>query len=250
MLAFHDTGVGHPIVWIHGFPHASAIFEPQTAIGGFRHIRVDLPGFGASPPPGGDLTMSDYSREILTVLDQLGIARAIGAGISMGGYIVMQILRDAIHRLDGLILIDTRERADSDRAREDRYKSVAEIERNGSGTIVDSMLPKMIHDQARRDAFRQIMMTASPTGMTAAQRAMARRSDSAATLRGVRVPSLVVVGDRDPITTVDDARRMASLIKGSKLVIIPNAAHASNFDQPEAFNRAVMEFLGRRFRSK
>jgi len=194
--------------------------------------------------------MSDYSREILAVLDQLGIARAIGAGISMGGYILMQILRDAIHRLDGLILIDTRERADSDQAREDRYKNVAQIERNGMDAVVDSMLPKMILDQARRDAFRQIMMTASPTGMAAAQRAMARRSDSAATLRGVRVPSLVVVGDHDPITTVDDARRMALLIKGSKLVIIPNAAHASNFDQPEAFNRAVMEFLGTRFRSK
>src|SRR5438105_2497581 len=111
------------------------------AIPRFRHIRVDLPGFGTSKPPAGAVKMADYSREIVAVIDQLGIARAILAGISMGGYIVMQVLRDALHRIDGLILIDTRERSDSDLAREDRYKTIAEIEKNGKESTVDSMLP-------------------------------------------------------------------------------------------------------------
>ena len=194
--------------------------------------------------------MADYSLEIVAVLDQLGIARAVLAGISMGGYIVMQILRDAIHRIDGLILIGTRERSDSDQAREDRYKTIAEIEGNGKENIVDSMLPKMIFNEDRRDAFRTIMMTASEPGMIAAQRAMAARVDSVATLRGVRVPALIIVGDHDPITSFDDAKRMGSMIRGSKVVLVPNAAHASNFDQPDAFNRAVTDFLGTRFGSK
>src|SRR4051812_46628534 len=120
MLAFHDTGEGRPIVWIHGFPHASAIFQPQLAIAGVRHIRVDLPGFGASKAPSGALGMADYSREIVAVADHLRVDKFIAAGVSMGGYIVMQMLRDVPERIEGAILIDTRERADSDQAHEDR----------------------------------------------------------------------------------------------------------------------------------
>ncbi len=250
MLAFDDAGSGRPIVWIHGFPHSSAIFEPQKTIAHYRHIRVDLPGFGATPPPTRELGMRDYSQEILGVLNHLGIDRCIGAGISMGGYILMQILRDAPRRIEGVILIDTRERADSDPSREDRYKTIAEIEKNGTGAVVESMLPKMIFNDSRQAEFREIMMSASAEGMIAAQRAMAGRPDSTLALGALRVPALIVVGDHDPITSGADARRMASLIKGSKVVIIENAAHASNFDQPEAFNRAVTEFLGMRFGSK
>jgi pimeloyl-ACP methyl ester carboxylesterase len=250
MLVFHDNGDGRPIVWIHGFPHASAIFQPQVAIAGVRHIRVDLQGFGASAPPSGPVAMADYSREIIAVLDHLRIEKAILAGISMGGYILMQMLRDAPQRIEGVILIDTRERPDSDQAREDRFKTIAEIEKNGIEPVVNAMLPKMIFNAARRPPFRDIMMTSTPAGMIAAQRAMSGRPDSSSTLRALKLPALVIVGEHDPITSVDDARRMAALIKGSKRVVIENAAHASNFDQPEAFNRAVTEFLGMRFGSK
>ena len=77
MLAFHDNGDGRPIVWIHGFPHASAVFQPQIAVAGVRHIRIDLPGFGASPAPSHDLTISDYSHEVLAVLDHLRIEKTM-----------------------------------------------------------------------------------------------------------------------------------------------------------------------------
>jgi pimeloyl-ACP methyl ester carboxylesterase len=179
------------------------------------------------------------------VLDHLRIDKIIAAGISMGGYILMQMLRDAPQRIEGVILIDTRERADSDRGREDRLKTIAEIEKKGIEPIVDSMLPKMILTPSRRDAFREIMMTSTPAGMIAAQRAMSARPDSSSTLRALKGPALVIVGDHDPITSVDDARRMSALINGSKHVVIDNAAHASNFDQPDAFNRAVTEFLSK-----
>ena len=250
MLAFHDNGEGRPLIWIHGFPHASAIFQPQLTLSGLRHIRVDLPGFGASSAPIEALTIADYSEEILSVLDHLRIEKTLAAGISMGGYILMQILRDAPHRIEGAILINTRERADSDPSREDRYKMIAGIEKDGIEGVVDTMLPKMIFNASRRAGFREIMMTATAKGMIAAQRAMAGRPDSTSTLRELELPALIIASDHDPITSVDDAQRMAGLIKRSKRVVIENAAHASNFDQPEAFNRTVTEFIGTRFGSK
>lgn len=249
MISFEDSGSGDPILWIHGFPHSSRIFEPQLAIAGWRHIRIDLPGFGRSIPPAGELTMADYSAAALDVLSHLGISSAVVAGISMGGYITMQIVRDAPGRVRGLILIDTRERDDSDQAREDRYKTIAEIESHGPKPVLESMLPKMVVSGKRRDPFREVMAEATSAGMIAAQRAMATRPDSTQTVRRIRVPALVVCGDRDPITPPPDARRLASLIPHAELTIIANAAHASNFDQPEAFNRAVTEFLGMRFGS-
>lgn len=194
--------------------------------------------------------MAAYSAMALAILDSLGVRRAIIAGISMGGYIAMQLLRDSPSRVAGLILIDTRERADSDAVREDRSKAIAMIEKEGPEPVIDSMLPKMVIREERRESFRRVMIGATREGMIAAQRAMASRADSTPLLRGVRVPALVVCGDRDPITPPDDARRMASLIPGAQLAIIENAAHASNFDQPEAFNRAVTEFLEMRFGSK
>src|SRR6266571_7675961 len=102
MLVFHDNGDGRPIVWIHGFPHASAIFQPQITIAGMRHIRVELPGFGASAAPSRAFAMADYSQEILAVLDHLHVEKAIVAGVSMGGYILMQMLRDAPQRIGGV----------------------------------------------------------------------------------------------------------------------------------------------------
>lgn len=193
--------------------------------------------------------MADYSREIVAVLDHLRLDRFIAAGISMGGYILMQMLRDVPQRIEGVILIDTRERADSDQVREDRFKTIAEVEKSGIKPVVDAMLPKMILNAARQPQFREIMMQATPVGMIAAQRAMAGREDSSSTLQALKVPALVIVGEHDPITSPDDARRMAALIKGSNRVVIKDAAHASNFDQPNAFNRAVTEFLGTRFGS-
>src|SRR5437764_3704641 len=113
-IHYHDDGKGFPIVWIHGFPLSSKMFEPQVAIPEFRHIRVDLRGFGKTPPPDGETSMRTYARDVLDVMDKEKIDRAVIAGMSMGGYVVMQLLRDAPERVTALLLLDTRETADSD----------------------------------------------------------------------------------------------------------------------------------------
>src|SRR4028119_1798642 len=76
MLNVTDLGEGTPVVWIHGFPLASSIYEHQLAIRGVRHVMPDLPGFGQSRPDGGTLTIDDYARMIVDVVDHRGIDRA------------------------------------------------------------------------------------------------------------------------------------------------------------------------------
>lgn len=248
MLNVTDVGQGTAILWIHGFPLSSAIFEPQLAIRGARHVIPDLPGFGQSRAAIGTRTVDDYARIALDLLDHRGIDRAVLAGVSMGGYICMAAARLARERIAGMILIDTRETPDDEKTRQGRYDTIEKVKREGVGPVVESMLPKMVTDSAPqelKDRVREIMSSASVEGTIAALDALATRPDSTATLRTLTVPALVVVGEDDPITPPADAVRMASLIPHARLVQLPNAAHLANMQQAEAFNKEVTVWLGR-----
>ena len=243
-IRYDDTGSGFPIVWIHGFPLSPAIFEPQLAIQGFRHLRPHLRGFGSTPPPSVAMSMADYARDVVGVMIAAGVERAVIAGFSMGGYIAMQMLRDAPRRFAGLLLLDTRELADTGEVRANRLRQAAEVEATGTTrSVVEAMLPKLVFSEGDRPRVRAIMESASPRGVVAALEAMAGRPDSTGTLRGVRVPTLVVVGDRDEITPAADAERMAALIPGAQLAPIAKAGHMANFERPEQLNPLLAAFL-------
>lgn len=244
-ITFHDEGSGFPIVWIHGFPLSSAVFTPQTRIQGYRHIRPDLRGFGATPPPDGEMTMAGYARDVVDVLDRAGVDRAVVAGLSMGGYVAMQMLRDAPARVAALLLLDTQEKPDSEEGRAGRYKSAKDVAKNGTINVVEAMLPKMVVREPLRIVVRHIMNSATPAGVIAALKAMAERADSTATLRDANVPALVIVGEHDAITPVADAERMVSLMKAAELAPIANAAHLANFEASAQVNDLIPAFLAR-----
>lgn len=218
------------ILWLHGFPLTSAIFEPQRAIGGVQHVMPELPPLES---------MDDYARFAVAQLDERGIDRATFAGFSMGGYICFAVMRLFPERVSGLILIDTRETADTEEARKGRFESMEKVRQQGTATLVDSMLPKMVVAEALRPRVREIMMSSLPEFVTAALKAMAERPDSTPTLSTIRVPTLVVVGEEDTITPPADAERMAGAIDGAQLVKLANAAHMSHYEQAEKFNEAV-----------
>ena len=244
-LHYHDDGTGFPIVWVHGFPLSSKIFEPQIAIGEFRHIRPDLRGFGKTPPAEGETSMASYACDVLDVMDDAKIGRAVIGGISMGGYVVMQLLRDAPERVAALLLLDTRETADTEEGRAARFKQADDVAKNGIGSVVEAMLPKMAIEPETRAAIRKIMEESSPQGVIGALKAMAARPDSAETLRNANVPALVVVGDRDEITPPRDADRMMTLLRHAEEAPIAKAAHCANFERPEQLNPLIHAFLYR-----
>jgi 3-oxoadipate enol-lactonase len=246
MLNVTDLGEGTPILWIHGFPLASSIFEHQLAMRGVRHVMPDLPGFGQSRPDGGELSIDGYAHLMLDLLDHRGIDRAVFAGLSMGGYICLAAARIAPERVRALVLIDTRETADTEEARKGRYDSIEKVRKEGIKPVVESMLPKMLTrhaPQEMKDRVREIMSSSTPEGVIAALGAMATRADSSALLTRITVPTMIVVGDEDTITPPADAERMAKGIRNAKLVRIPGAAHLSNYEKAVEVNRAVGSFV-------
>lgn len=222
------------IVWIHGFPLSSAIFEPQRSIRGASHHMIDLPSSLSS--------MDAYAKWVLEHAPQ----KAVFAGLSMGGYIAFAIARMAPQRVAGLILIDTRETADTPEAKKGREELIEKVKEKGSSVVVDSMLPKMLTPAAPAalvDKTRGIMATRPKEFVLNALRAMSDRPDSTDLLPTITVPTLVIVGSQDTITPPPDAERMARSIPGAQLVRIEGAAHLPTLEKPEEVNRAVEEFV-------
>lgn len=190
-------------------------------------------------------SMDDYARFVL----EQHSGTFIAAGLSMGGYIAFAIARLAPERLQGLILLDTRETADTAEARKGRYEMVEKVRAQGVDPVVESMLPKMLTPNApaeMRERVRTIMSSSSPDWAIAALGAMAERPDSSPLLPSIKVPALIVVGEEDTITPPADAERMAKAIPNATLVKIPNAAHLANVEQSGKVNAAIEAFADRR----
>lgn len=253
-LHYEERGAGPAVVWIHGFPLSSRLFDPQLEIRGFRHIVPDLPGFGSSPANASVRSIDDYAAIVFALMDELAVDRAVLAGVSMGGYICFAAARMSPQRLAGLMLIDTKAAADSDEARLNRKKTADGVRANGVGVAVDQMLPKMFasktydSNRALVDSTRVMMEGSSREGVIAALGAMASRPDSTPLLGKLRIPSLIVVGDADSIASPDEAKAMGAAIPEARVVTIPEAGHLSNLERPVEVNRAIESFLAEVYR--
>lgn len=252
-IFFHDEGTGEPIVLIHGFPLTSDMYQPQRAAlsSRFRVITPDLRGAGRSDAPADGYSMDTYADDIVALLDHLGIGQAIVGGMSMGGYVVFALLRRHPERVKGVILIDTRAEADTDEVRANRFIMIDQARAEGAAPIADTLLPKMLTERTRRERpelagwLREMMLAMPVDGIVGALQAMAVRPDSTDLLPMIGVPTLIIVGSDDPITPPEVAARMHNAIRDSRLVVVPDAAHAANVERPEQVNAAIMDWAAR-----
>jgi pimeloyl-ACP methyl ester carboxylesterase len=168
----------------------------------------------------------------------------------MGGYVTLAFYQLFPMRVEKLLLADTRAQADTEEGKATRAEQAQKILAEGMAPIADTMLPKLISPDtvSKRPEVvkrvRDMMLHAKPEGAAAALRGMAEREDQTSRLSQINVPTLIIVGREDPITPVADSEKMHELIKDSELVVIENASHVSNIEQPEQFNRALKDFLG------
>ncbi|HJU64390.1 MAG TPA: alpha/beta fold hydrolase [Gemmatimonadaceae bacterium] len=248
--AYDDVGAGLPVIWLHGFPHNRKLWAPQlrALAGQCRCIAPDLRGFGESSiqPP---YSMDQYADDIAQLLDALDVPRAVVGGLSMGGYVAFAIWRRHRDRVRGLILADTRAGADDDQAKRKRGDMMATAREHGAGAIADAMITGMLGKTSRAKqpdvvhAVYTMLASAPVDGIVGALDAMRSRADSTATLPTIDVPTLIIVGEEDVLTSPNDAMAMHAAIEGSRLEVIPRAGHVSNIERPAAFNHVVSDFL-------
>jgi pimeloyl-ACP methyl ester carboxylesterase len=252
-LACEVSGAGPALLLLHAFPLGLAMWEPQAVALASSHqvVRFDLRGFGGSPPGDGLLTMERIADDAAAVLDRLGIPSATVCGVSMGGYAALALVRRHPERLRALVLADTRAGADSPEAKAARAAQAEKVRREGSRAMADDALGKLLGATSHRERpelvarVRQIIEANPPRGITDALAGLAARADSTPTLREIRVPTLVVVGEEDEITPLAEAEALQRGIAGSRLAVIPRAGHLSSLENPDEFNRQVRAWLGR-----
>lgn len=255
-----EAGDGDPVLLVHAFPLSADLWRPQLGAPppGWRLVAPDLRGFrgpGAAPDdvtPMGDLTMDDYARDLVALLDHLGVGRAVVAGVSMGGYVTFALARRAPDRVRALVLADTRPQADGEEGRAKRREMLALVERGGVEAVADAMLPALVGATSHEERpevvaeVRRLVLANRPAAVQAAVSAMMIRPDSTPLLAAITCPTLVVVGEEDAITPVADATALHEAIPGSRLAVLPEAGHLANLETPAAFDAALARFLNER----
>lgn len=252
-LEWRDRGAGDPVLLIHGFPLNSAMWGAQLAAlsADWRLVAPDLRGFGASDiGPDPVIRMDQLARDVAGLLDHLGIEKAVVCGISMGGYVAFEFLRQFPERVRALALCDTRAGPDSMETQRARGSLAARVrEENTIKPVIDGLLPKLLCARTVRaqpgvvEMVRAMMQEASPDAVARALQGMAERADSEPLLRSVEVPTLVVVGSDDVITNRGQAEWLTRGIRGSRLEVIAGAGHMPPIEQPDEFNNILTRFL-------
>jgi pimeloyl-ACP methyl ester carboxylesterase len=253
-VRYLDAGGGKTLVLLHAFPLHADQWLPQLARvpPDWRVVAPDLAGFHGRDPacagPPDAVTIDGYARDVFEFMTHLDIRRAAIAGLSMGGYIALAMLRLAADRVAGLALADTKATADTDDARAGRDRLIALALSEGAAAVADAMLPRLLGSTTRReqpdlsDAVHRLIAANTADGIVAASRAMKVRPDSTAALQSAACPVTIICGDEDEPTPVADARAMQRVAPHARLVIIPRAGHLSNLENPLPFNAALAAF--------
>ena len=250
-MAYTDTGIGRPVVLIHGYPFNRSLWDEQVnaLTNSYRVIVPDLRGFGDSDASAGPATMNRLAQDVALLLDHLQIAQAVIGGLSMGGYVALAFYKQFPSRVRALVLADTRAQADTEEGKQARAQQAEKALTEGMAGIADAMLPKLLTPETvskRPEAVRRVrdmMLKTKPEGAAAALHGMAEREDQTQLLPQITVPTLILVGSEDPITPVADSEKMNQSISGSRLVVLEKASHVSNIEQAEQFNKELERFL-------
>jgi 3-oxoadipate enol-lactonase len=253
-VEYDVRGKGPAVLLLHAFPLGLSMWEPQVEALAATHrvVRFDARGFGGSQLDDfAPLAMERIADDGAYLLDQLWIEKAVVHGCSMGGYAAFAFARRHPKRLAGLVLQDTRAGADTPEGRANRAALAAKVLEEGAAAAVEAFLPKLLGETSHREraalvaTLRERILATSPRAIANGLYGLAARPDSRATLPGIAVPTLVLVGAEDVLTPPDEAKAMASALPGARLEVVPRAGHLANLENPDAVNAALRAFLSR-----
>lgn len=225
-----------PIAFAPGLACTRALFEPVfAAVGERERLLVDT---------RSDETLAAMAARFLAGAPE----RFALAGLSMGGYLALEIVRQAPARVSRLALLDTSARPDTEEAGQRRI-ALMNLARGGDLAAVHAALwPRLVHEDRLDDAdlegiVRGMLEETGAEVFVRQQRAIMGRMDSRPTLGAIRCPTMVLVGEADAITPPAMAYEMADAIPDADLEVIPDCGHLSTLERPEAVGTALARWL-------
>ncbi len=245
---------GPAVVLLHGFALTRAIWDAQVGpltSAGFRVIAPDLRGHGETPGGNGPATMPLCAADVLALLDALDVSRATLCGLSMGGYVALEMLAQAPERVSGLVLSNARADADTPLQRDTRLQLAKSLqgpgERRLGGRLLSSYFaPRTLEEQPELLAHvRALVHAQQAQNLVHAIEGVAQREARLDALRDYAGPSLFLVGRHDMHTPVAKSEAMQKVAQAGELVVLEDAGHLSPIERPPAWNAALLGWLAR-----
>ena len=239
------------MVLVHGYPLSSELFREQLdgLSDEYRVVALDLRGYGRSTTPDDEATVGTYAEDVLDVMTELGIDRAVIGGMSMGGPVAFEMYRRAPDRFRGLLLIDTIAAAASPPEAGLWMGTMELVREMGVSAIPPLFVDEFVTGQGRRDrpelveALTDIINDASEDAAIAGLKVLANRPDSQPTLDTIDVPTLVLVGLQDTVYPFEIAQRMAEMIgSNATLEVLDDASHGAVLEAGDRANAAIRDW--------
>jgi 3-oxoadipate enol-lactonase len=257
-----DIGEGRPMVFLHPTPLDHSYWRPLVKeLKGVRAIVPDLRGHGESElgaglpvgsfarvPDAPVLTMERLAADVLALLDSLKIEKAVFVGCSIGGYVLLELWRQAAERVEGLAFVCSKAQPDAEANLERRAVTIAQTRAGGKEAIFDGMTQTLIGATARATRPEIISelrahMTLSAEELVAVQAGLATRPDSVPAIVTMTAPVLAICGGEDPGVTAEEMRAFEAAPGGCTFHLMEDAGHFAAYEQPQAVVRLLAEWL-------
>jgi 3-oxoadipate enol-lactonase len=251
-LAYDDVGSGPAVVLVHGYPLCRQMWLPQVEVlvaAGYRAITPDLRGFGESEAPDGPYSMSIFADDLAALLSHLGIERAVVGGMSMGGYVLLNLAERYPQQVAAAMFLVTRAAADDEPGKMRRSSLAAEVIAGRPQTVTDAfagILFALGTSVVRPELVAEVqnwMTATSLRGLAGGLLAMRDRTDYVDLLPSFNLPALVVGAEADRAVPPEHSRVLAAGLPNAQLCMVGEAGHMANLERPAAFNACLLEFL-------
>jgi 3-oxoadipate enol-lactonase len=240
-----------PIIFVHGFPYDhhmwDKVIDPLSKE--YFCISYDIRGLGSSDPGDGQFTMEMFVDDLFSVIESSGIEKPVLCGLSMGGYISLRAIERNEKKFKALILCDTKPEADNNEGKLKRAQAINIINTKGLNAFVKDFVPTCFAEESIKQLgmeYEKVLersYNSNPLGVKGCLLAMAGRTDTTEYLSKIRLPALIISGEKDKLTPPDLMRGMSSKIKNSEFVLIPGSGHMTPIENPELVTNSIRNFL-------
>jgi 3-oxoadipate enol-lactonase len=252
-LAYDHMGTGPLVVFLHGIGGNRSNWHdqlPAFAQAGFQALSWDARGYGLSDDYAGPLDFADFAHDLTRLLDHFRVRKAHLIGLSMGGRILQDFYPRYPERVATLTLCDTFSAFDTaftpaQRAEFVRLRKQPLVEGQEPKDMAPAVARTLLGPKATAYHFQRLVDSMAVLHKASYIKTIEATAyyNRATDLATIHVPTLLVFGGADPLTPPAIGERMQAQIPQAQLAVIPDAGHLVNIEQPEAFNRVVLNFL-------